>query len=256
MENKVALVTGAGRGIGRAIAHGLAGCGHRVAVTARSRQELDSLVRQITQAGGYAWAIADDLSDREALARIVSQVGDHWGPIAILVNNAGVGSSADPRPLVEFNDDFWDLTMEVNVTAPYRLIKLVGPSMIEQGWGRIINVASIAGKVAGMHNSAYCVSKHAMLGLTKSAAMELIGHGITVNAVCPGVTRSSMNDKRLEYDSQRLGLSLEELEIQSTPLGRRLVPEEIAALAVHLASDEARAINGQCINVCGGSVMV
>ncbi len=254
MENRIALVTGAGRGIGRAIAAGLAAEGARVAITARSLDELENLAREVKAEGGAALVVPGDLSDRSGPPRIVRTVTETWGPIEILVNNAGVGSSQNPKALVDFDDDFWDLTLMVNLTAPYLLTKLVLPSMMERGWGRIINISSIAGRIGSEHGAAYGASKHGLLGLTRSTAVEGAPHGITANAVCPGVTRSRLNDRRLEYDSQRLGISFEQLEKESTPLGRRLEPEEVAILAVQLARDEARGINGQSINVCGGRV--
>ena len=205
--------------------------------------------------GGEALVIEDDLADRSAAARIVGQVTEHWGPVEILVNNAGVGSSQDPRPFVDFDDDFWDLSLMLNVTAPYLLTKLVLPNMLQQGWGRIINIASVNARVPSLHGAAYTASKHAIVGLTKAVALEAAANGVTANAICPGTTRSLMNDKRLEYDSRRLGVSFEELEAGSTPLKRRLEPEEIATLAVYLAGEGSGAINGQAINVCGGKVM-
>jgi NAD(P)-dependent dehydrogenase (short-subunit alcohol dehydrogenase family) len=226
-----------------------------VAVTARSHEELAGLVQEINAAGGQAHAITADLSDRSVPSAIVREVDRTWGPIEILVNNAGVGSSQDPRALVDFDDAFWDLTFAINVTAPYLLTKLVLPGMIERRWGRIVNIASINAKVPSLHGAAYTASKHAVAGLTKVAAMEAAAHGVTVNAVCPGVTRSRMNDKRLEYDARRLGVSFEKLEAEASPLGRRLEPDEIAALVVFLASDGSRAINGQTINICGGRLM-
>jgi ketoreductase len=119
----------------------------------------------------------------------------------------------------------------------------------------VINVSSINAKVPATHGAAYTASKHAVAGLTKAAANEVAVHGVTVNAICPGVTATLMNDKRIEYDSRRLGKSLQEIETGATPLGRRLLPDEIAPLAVFLAGDGAAAINGQLINVCGGTVM-
>jgi NAD(P)-dependent dehydrogenase (short-subunit alcohol dehydrogenase family) len=252
----IALVTGAGRGIGRAIAKALAAEGARVVITARSQSELDTLAAEISGAGGQVFALTSDLADRTAPARLDEQVRRHWGPIEILVNNAGIGSSQSPRPLVEFDDNFWELTFAVNVTAPYLLTKLVLPAMIERRWGRIINIASVNAKIPSYHGAAYTASKHALVGLTKAAAREVAEFGVTVNAICPGVTRSLMNDRRLEYDAKRLGKTVAQLEADATPLGRRLEPDEVAALAVFLAGDASRAINGQAINVCGGMVMM
>jgi NAD(P)-dependent dehydrogenase (short-subunit alcohol dehydrogenase family) len=254
--SRVALVTGAGRGIGRAIALALGRSGVRVALSARTQEQLESVAGEITAGGGEALALVADLSDSGAPVQLVERVKEQWGAVEILVNNAGIGSSQSPRALVDFDDEFWELTMRVNVTAPYLLTRLVLPAMIEQGWGRIINIASINSKVPSYHGAAYTASKHAIAGLTKAAAHEVASHGVTVNAVCPGVTRSEMNDKRLAYDAERLGCSFEDLENKASPLGRRLEPDEVASLAVYLSSEGAGAVNGQSINVCGGTVMV
>lgn len=257
VQDRITLVTGAGRGIGRSIAKAFGEAGARVAVLARTESDLDSLAAEISAAGGTASVlkVVDDLTDRSAPGRIVDRVRQHWGDVEVLVNNAGVGSSQDPKPIVEFDDNFWDYTMTLNVTAPYLLTKAVLPAMIDAGWGRIINVSSINAKVPAMHGVAYTTSKHAVAGLTKAAANEVAAGGITVNAICPGVTATEMNDKRIRYDCERLGKSFEEIEAGASPLGRRLVPDEIAPLAVFLAGDGASAINGQLINVCGGTVM-
>ena len=255
MTNRIALVTGAGRGIGRAIAKQLSRPRMRIAVTSRTIAELDGVAAEIRAAGGEALEIVDDLSDRAAPARIIRQVEQAWGPIEILVNNAGIGSSQAPQPIVGFDDKFWDLTMAVNVTAPYLLTKLVLPAMLQAGWGRIINISSMNAKIPALHGAAYVTSKHAIAGFTKATAKEVADKGITCNAICPGVIATLMNDKRLEYDARRLGTSIEDLEAQASPLGRRLLPEEVAPLAVFLASDGAVAINGQLLNVCGGTVM-
>src|SRR5207249_2883410 len=159
--NRVALVTGAGRGIGRAIAVALAQAGAKVGVVARTASEVDAVVREI---GGSAAAIVADLVQKDAPARIVEQMSATLGPIDILVNNAGIGSSADPRPIAEFNDDFWELTLYLNLTVPYKLSKAVLPNMREKRWGRIINIASINGKMPSFHGAAYAASKHGLLG--------------------------------------------------------------------------------------------
>ncbi len=255
LNGRVALVTGGGRGIGRAIAVDLAAAGTQVVVAARSRDELTDVVRAIADAGGVAAAVECDLADRVQTRNLVSQAGEPFGPIDILVNNAGVGSSADPRPLAEFRDEFWDLTMEVNLTAPYLLSKAALPHMREQKWGRIITIASINGRITAPHAGAYVASKHGVLGLMRSLASEHAAEGITVNCICPGPVQTRMNDVRVQYDAERLGRDLAAHESQLTPIGGRLVPEDIAPMVVYLASDAARMITGQAYNIDGGICM-
>jgi NAD(P)-dependent dehydrogenase (short-subunit alcohol dehydrogenase family) len=256
LKGRVALVTGAGRGIGRAIAMALAREGAIVAATARSGPELDSLLQQIRAMGGAGMAVEADLAQASSPARIVSEVQAELGSVDILVNNAGVVSAEDPRPVVDFNDEFWARTLAVNLTAVYLLCKALLPALLEKRAGRIINIASLAGKTGLMHGCAYAASKHGLLGLTRTLALEVAEQGITVNAICPGPVRSVANDKRVRYDAERLGATFEELERRLTPMGRRLDPEEIAPLAVFLASNEAAAITGQAFNVCGGALAV
>lgn len=255
LTERVALVTGGGRGIGRAIALALAGAGAKVGITARTTAELDEVVGAITQSGGRAIALVADLVQPDAAPRVVAEMSDRLGPIDVLVNNAGIGSSADPRPLAEYDDAFWELTLALNLTAPYRLCKAVLPPMRARRRGRIINVSSINGKTPSLHAAAYTASKHGLLGLTKALALEVAAEGITVNAICPGPVRTVMNDRRLEYDARRRGVTFEEIERGITPIGRRLEPEDVAPLAVYLASDEARAATGQAYNIDGGVLM-
>lgn len=255
LKGRVALVTGAGRGIGRATAIRVADAGAKVVVTSRTRGELDEVVDTIHTAGGTAFALECNVSDRSQSSRLIEKATGAFGPIDILVNNAGVGSSADPRPLAEFRDEFWDLTLEVNLTVPYLLSKEVLPQMREQGWGRIITIASINGRITTMHGGAYVASKHGVLGLMRSLALEHAAEGITVNCICPGPVRTQMNDIRVRYDADRLGRDLQTHEQGLTPIGGRLSPEDIAPMAVYLAGDDARMITGQAYNIDGGICM-
>jgi NAD(P)-dependent dehydrogenase (short-subunit alcohol dehydrogenase family) len=254
LNGKKALITGGNRGIGRAIALAFAQAGAEVAITARAVPELNKVRGEIETAGGKVQTIVADLAKRDAVDNIFSRLAfDH---VDILVNNAGIGSSANPKPLVNFDDPFWEETLWVNLTVPYLLCKRVLPGMLQRQSGRIINIASVAGKTAMLHGSAYTASKHGLLGLTKALAVEVVKDGITVNAICPGPVHTIVNDKRIEYDAKRLGKTFAELETNMTPLGRRLEPEEIAPMAVFLAGESARGITGQAFNVDGGALMV
>ena len=253
--SRIALVTGAGRGIGRATAILLAKQGFPVVITSRTQSELDEVAQSIESNGGKVLAIQCDLSDRSQPVKLIDRIEQSWGPVEVLINNAGIGSSQNPRPIVDFDDDFWDLTFLVNVTVPYLLTKRVLPNMIKAGWGRIVNIGSINSKMPSLHSAAYVSSKHAIGGLTKVTAKEVMELGITCNAICPGVIATRMNDKRIEYDARRLGKSTAQLESESTLLGRRLVPDEVAPAIAFLVSDGAAVINGQLLNVCAGMLM-
>ncbi len=255
LQGRVALVTGGGRGIGRAVAVAFAAEGAKVAVTARTAAELQEVVAAARAAGGEAVAVTTDVADRAAVQHLLGRVQETLGPVEVLVNNAGIGSSADPRPVLEYDDAFWDLTLAVNLTAPYLLCKAVLPGMVARRWGRIINVASINSRLPTLHGAAYVASKHGLLGLTRVLALEVAKDGITVNAICPGPVHTAMNDKRVAYDAQRRGVSFEEQERSMTLLGRRIEPDEIAPLAVYLASDDARMMTGQALNLDGGICM-
>jgi NAD(P)-dependent dehydrogenase (short-subunit alcohol dehydrogenase family) len=256
LQGKTALVTGATKGIGRAIALAFVREGAHLVATGRNQAELASLQEEATALGGRCATIAADLSQQGAVDRVHAFAMQELGPIQILVNNAGMGSSADPRPVVDYDDAFWEKLLYVNLTVPYLLCKKVLPAMLERRYGRIVNVASINGKVGAFHGAAYAASKHGLLGLTRTLAMEVVQEGITVNAICPGPVRTHMNDIRVAYDAERLGRTVEEHEKSMTPMGRRLEPEEIAPLAVYLASDASAAMTGQAINIDGGVLMV
>ena len=156
---------------------------------------------------------------------------------------------------MDFDDAFWELSLRLNLTVPYLLSKVVLTGMLARHWGRIVNIASINSKMPSLHGAAYAASKHGLLGLARSLALEVAKDGITVNAVCPGPVHTVMNDRRLEYDAKRRGITFAELEQSMTPIGGRLEPEDVAPLAAYLASDEARMVTGQAMNVCGGVLM-
>jgi NAD(P)-dependent dehydrogenase (short-subunit alcohol dehydrogenase family) len=255
LKGNTALITGASKGIGRAIALAFAAEGADLAVTGRNEGELRSLAQEAEVHSVRCVVIVADLAERGSTARIYAEAKAGLGPIQILVNNAGVGSSANPKPVLTYDDDFWEMMMYVNLTAPYLLSKAVLPDMMAAGYGRIVNVASINGKLGALHGAAYSASKHGLLGLTRTMAMELAKDGITVNAICPGPVHTLINDLRVQYDANRLGKSFAEMEAVMTPMGRRLEPEEIAPLAVYLASKESAPMTGQAINIDGGILM-
>jgi NAD(P)-dependent dehydrogenase (short-subunit alcohol dehydrogenase family) len=254
LTGRVALVTGGGRGIGRSIALALAAEGARVAVTARSADEIDAVARDIRGAGGDAFAVTLDVADPEAVRRAFATVRDELGHIGVLVNNAGIGRSA---VLWKTTDDQWRATIETNLSGTfYCMREALGP-MVEHGWGRVINVASIAGKTGAPYIGAYSASKHGVVGLTRTAAVEVATYGVTVNAVCPGYVDTSMTDHSVATIVEKTGMDASEarrrLEAMS-PQKRIVMPEEVAFLVVALTRDEARGINGQAINLDGGGV--
>ena len=255
LQDKVALVTGAGRGIGRAIALAFAREGADVAVTARTAAEIEQVAAEVTDLGRSAAALTVDLGDRAAAVGLPERVAGHFPAVDILVNNAGIGSNASPRRIADYHDDFWDLSVAVNLTAPYLLTKALVPGMIERGWGRVINMASVAGKRGLLAAGAYTATKHGLIGLTRTAALETAGTGVTINAICPGATRTIMLLRRLKVDAELRGEPVDKVEANINPMGRLLEPDEIAELAVYLASEEARGMTGQALNLSGGSTM-
>jgi len=243
------LVTGAGRGIGAAVAQRLSAQGHSVALTARSAGELNALA---TRLPGPSLVVPADLTDPTAADTVISRVEREWGPVEVLVLNAGAGTSA---PLARTTDEDWARMLELNLTAPFRLLRRALPGMVEQGWGRVVAVASIAAKRGDPYISAYTASKHGLLGLVRSAAAEVATTGVTVNAVCPAYVDTPMTAHTVATISAATGRSEEEARAslaRRQPIGRLIDPEEVAdavLLCVHSA-----AINGQGINVDGGAV--
>ncbi len=256
LQDQTALVTGSSRGIGEAIARAFAAEGAQVAITGRSAQELEALRKEFNRVGVRCESIVADLTQKGSVEKVWSQATQAFGHIDILVNNAGMGSGANPKPVVDFSDDIWETLLYVNLTVPYLFSKKALPSMIERKYGRIIMTASVNSKIGLVHGVAYAASKHGLLGLMRTLAMETAKQGITVNAICPGPVRTRMNNLRVEYDARRLGKSVAEFEANLTAIGRRLDAQEIAPLAVYLASREASVVTGQAFNIDGGLLMV
>jgi meso-butanediol dehydrogenase / (S,S)-butanediol dehydrogenase / diacetyl reductase len=253
IEGRVALVTGGGRGIGRAIALELAKAGAHVAVAARSVPEIEAVAGEVSQLGRRAFFFPLDVSDRGQLAAAPAQVASALGPIDILVNNAGIHASA---PILKQDEATWDAVLAVNLTAPMLLCRACLPHLYQQGWGRIVNIASVAGKIGLKYGSAYSASKHGLIGLTRSLALEGAKKGVTVNAICPSWTETRMLDEAVAAIVAATGRSEAEARaavLASSPLGRAALPEEVADLAVLLASSPA--ITGQSVHVDGGEVM-
>jgi 3-hydroxybutyrate dehydrogenase len=255
LNGAVSLVTGGGRGIGRAIALALAEAGSRVAVGARTRDQIDQVAREIEEAGGESLAVLCDVTDAASVALAVESARDRFGRIDILVNNAGVAESA---PLDKMHDELWDRMIAVNLTGTYRCTRAVLPEMVARGSGRVINVASVAARVGKPYISAYCASKHGVLGFTRAVAAEVAASGVTVNAVCPGYVDTDLTDAavaRIVETTRRTPLEARRALEAMNPQHRLIQPEEVAAAVVYLASDAARGINAQAITIDGGAVM-
>ena len=255
LAGRRAVVTGAGRGIGRSIALALAEAGADVAVTARSAGELEQLVGQIQAMGRRGLAATCDVTDVEQVQRMATTLIEGLGGVDILVNNAG---NAGSHKFLNHPDELWHRMLSINLTSVYYVCKAFVPTLVEQRHGRIINIASIASRAGAPYIAAYVAAKHGALGLTRALATELLPYNITVNAICPGYVNTPMTDANVGNISTRTGMTeaqaRETLEKMS-PQKRLIEPEEVAAIAVFLAQESSKGITGQAINVDGGGMM-
>ena len=240
MSERIAIVTGGASGIGRAIAEALADGGDRVVVAdlneAAGKEFADTI-------GGHFVKV--DLSQRSDCKRLVDETLAHYGGVHVLINNAGFQHI---DPIEVFPEDTWDKMLAVMLTAPFLLTKYVWGSMKTHGWGRIVNISSIHGRVASPFKSAYITAKHGLIGFTRTAALEGGEHGITVNAICPAYVRTPLVESQIADQARTRGLPIEEVieqvMLEPAAVKRLITPEEVAALVVYLCSDIAGAITG------------
>jgi NAD(P)-dependent dehydrogenase (short-subunit alcohol dehydrogenase family) len=251
LQGRRALVTGAGRGIGRAVALRLAAAGADLVLAARTRAEVESVAEEARREGVAAAARAADVSRPDEVAALFRDAG----AVDVLVNAAGVAPSA---PLVKTSDETWRSALETNLSGTFFCLRAALPGMMERGWGRVVNLASIAGKTGYPYIAAYAASKHGVLGLTKVAALEAAARGVTVNAVCPGYVDSPMTDASVARIVEKTGLGAADVRKRledMSPQKRLMTADEVAALVVFLCGDEARGITGQALSLDGGTLV-
>jgi len=251
VEGRVAIVTGAGRGIGRATALALAGRGARVLGVSRTEGELASLAEEAP-----VEVLIESVATEEGCERIVAETRTRLGPVEILVLNAGIGSGHE-REIWAQETSVWRETMAVNLDGPFFLCRAVSADMKEGGWGRIVMVSSTSGEVGSPSTSAYTASKHGLMGLMRSVAQDLGPHGATCNAVLPGWVRTEMAERSARIEAESRGVTVEEVWAERAaayPSNRVVTPEEIAETVAFLASEEASGINGEGVTVALGGL--
>jgi len=255
LEQRVVVVTGGGRGIGAAICGQFALEGDKVAVTDLRREAAEKVAAEILQAGGQAAAWGFDVSDRQAVEAAADEIESQLGPLAVWVNNAGISRIV---PFLKCSEEMWDLIQRVNLKGTFIGCQVAIRRMLPRKRGVVLNLSSQAGKVGSSSYAAYCASKFGIIGLTQSLAVEFARWGIRVNAICPGIAFTPMWDEQLADFARKKNIAPEDVRpyLKSRiPMGRLCTPEDVARVAVFLASDDAAYITGQALNVSGGGVM-
>lgn len=248
--SRTVLVTGASRGIGEAIARGLAADGHRVALAARTTEALDRIAHEIN-----GFPVQMDVSDGASVEAGLAAVHRALGPVEVLVANAGIAVSA---PVTGTTDADWSAMLETNLTGCFRLTRACVPDMVTRKWGRVIYMASNAGLTGYRYTAAYCAAKHGVIGLMRALALEVARDGVTANALCPGFVETDMTRASIERISSKTGRpedAAREALMALSPQHRLIQPDELLALTRYLITDAAKGVNGQAIAVDGGQVM-
>ena len=252
LHNKHAVVTGAGRGIGAAIATTLAAAGCKVTLMGRTQSHLDNRVAEL---GSNTHPVAVDVTNAEAVTAAFERARARFGPVDILVNNAG---AANAKPYLKSSNDHWHNCLAVNLNGVHYCTQAALPDMLASGAGRVINIASTAAQKGYAYVAAYTAAKHGVLGLTRALALEFATKGITINAVCPGYTETDIIKEAIRNIVEKTGRSEEEARAELTkanPQKRLIQPQEVADSVVWLCSEQARSVTGQAIAIAGGEVM-
>ena len=254
LRGRTAVVTGGGRGIGASVAERLARAGAIVIVASRTPADVQAVAERLTSEGLVAdWAVCD-VADPASIERLAATASSKHGRVDILINNAGVASAAS---IQKTTLDEWTRTMTINATGAFLCLKAFLPGMIDAGWGRVVNVASTAGLSADRYISAYAASKHAMVGLTRAAAAEVAGCGVTVNAVCPGYVDTDMTREtvaRIMAATGRTEQQALDAILSISPQHRLIEPDEVAETVLFLCGEGARGVNGAAIVIDGGEL--
>jgi len=252
LENQHALVTGGGRGIGLEITHQLLNQGAKVTILGRNQKTLDTITQNYPN---NCFAISADITNEQSVQNAIQLATAHFGPVHILVNNAGQAESA---PFLKTDVAMLQRLLDVNLIGTMLCIQAVLPEMIKNNWGRIINIASTAGLTGYAYVSAYCASKHAVVGMTRALALELAKKGVTVNAICPGFTESDILKNSIASVMLKTGRSEADIRNEfatNNPQGRIIQPIEIANTVLWLCSENSGSIHGQTIPISGGEIL-